>query len=94
MASILPVKLPTGYDFGYAVSIIDPVVSNDPEATYTSFQLENNPGLIAIMNTLASEKLALDSDDITGARRTANQRVNLAANFIAALPYTFALEGR
>ena len=86
--------LARGYDYGYAVTVIDPAISTDPEASWSSAELSENPAHIAVMNTLASETMELGNSDISGVRRTANSRMNYAANFIAMLPYTFALEGK
>jgi hypothetical protein len=86
--------LARGYDYGYAVTVIDPAISTDPEASWSSAELSENPAHIAVMNTLASETMELSNSDISGVRRTANSRMNYAANFIAMLPYTFALEGK
>lgn len=86
--------LARGYDFGYVVTVIDPSISTNPDASYSSMELESDTGLVAVMDDLTTETLPLDDTNITSTRRTANRRVNYAANYIAMLPYTFALEGK
>lgn len=86
--------LARGHDFGYAVTVLDPSISTDPTAIYPSSDLMNDARLVAVMNTLAAQTMQLASPNITTTRRTANYRVNYAANFIATLPYTFAMEGK
>lgn len=86
--------LARGWDFGYAVTVLDPLISTDPEATYSSAQLFSDARLVAVMDTLAAETMQLTSSNITTTRRTENRFVNYAANFIAMLPYTFVLEGK
>ena len=86
--------LARGHDFGYAVTIIKPTISTNPEATYSSLELTVDTDLIEVIDTLAAETIALDDSNVTFTRRFANQRVNYAANFIAMLPYTFAMEGK
>ena len=81
-------------DFGYAVTVINPEISTNPEATYSSLELTGDADLVDVMAALAAETMALDDSNVTGTRRTANRRVSYAANFIAMLPYTFAMEGK
>jgi hypothetical protein len=56
-------------------------------------ELETEPALIALVDSLAGQILALDSID-TDDRRDANERIGRAINFIAATPYIFVQEGR
>ena len=86
--------LARNWDFGYAVTVLDPSISTDPEATYSSNDLTSDARLVAVMNGLAAETMDLASPDITTTRRGENNRVSFAANFISMLPYTFALEGK
>jgi hypothetical protein len=86
--------LARGWDFGYAVTRIDSNISSDPQATYSSEQLTTDPDLVAVIDGLAAETMLLDSPNITSTRRYENQYMSRAAQFIAMLPYTFALEGK
>lgn len=86
--------LARGHDFGYSVTVLDSSISTDPTTVYSSSDLTSDPKLIEVMNTLAAQTMQLASPNITTTRRTANRRVSYAANFIAALPYTFAMEGK
>jgi hypothetical protein len=82
-----------GLDFGYLVTDLDPGLSDDPDTTYSSSDLLNDPRLLAVRAAIAVKTMDLDSAD-AGLRAEANRRMNLATSFISALPYTFAMEGR
>jgi len=56
-------------------------------------ELETEPALIALVNSLSVQSLPLDSID-TDEKRYANERIGQAINFIVATPYIFAQEGR
>lgn len=77
--------LAEGKDFGYLAD------SANPEASYTNNQLKSG-SLASLLSSLENQTLALDSVKV-GARRQANLRAGLAANFITMTPFMFATGG-
>jgi hypothetical protein len=65
----------------------------DLSRVITSMELETEPALIALVNSLSTHSLPLDSLD-TDEKRYANERIGGAINFIVGTPYIFAQEGR
>jgi len=65
----------------------------DLSRVITSLELETEPTLIALVNSLSTQLLPLDSI-ATDEKRYANERIGQAINFIVATPYIFAEEGR
>jgi hypothetical protein len=65
---------------------------DDLERIVTSYDLETDPALIALVDDISGYSLALGSPD-TDIRHAANQQVGMAINFIVATPYMFAQEG-
>jgi hypothetical protein len=63
------------------------------ERVFTSTELETEPALIALVDNLSNQTLALNSID-ADERRRADERIGLAIHFIVATPYIFAQEGR
>jgi hypothetical protein len=66
---------------------------DDVEHVYTRTELESDPDLVALIETLAGSTVDLDSAD-PGDRAAADVRLGQAINFIAGTPYVFAEEGR
>ncbi len=58
---------------------------------YGAAEFTADPELDALVAALASERVDLDAPD-EATRRTANERMNLAAGFLSVLPYAFAEE--
>ena len=69
------------------------VSPEDLSRVITAMELETEPALIALVNSLSTQSLPLDSID-TDEKRYANERIGQAINFIVATPYIFAQEGR
>ena len=89
--------LATGNDLGYALTRVDPGRFSDPNAEYSSADINNESGdtgpLKDIVDGFAAATVALDHPTIAQ-RKNANRNISRAALFIATLPYTFALEGK
>lgn len=85
--------LALGTDFGQLVTELAPAISTNPDARYSSAQLLGDARLTALLVSLAARPVALDGID-PAIRSEANRRMTLAAQFIAMMPYSFALEGR
>jgi len=66
---------------------------NDPDRVITSQQIRSDPSIQQLVNQLGNMKVDLQSPN-AGLKRTAQQRVGGAFNFIAATPFIFAQEGR
>jgi len=73
--------------------LIDLVSPEDLSRVITSMELETEPALITLVNSLSAQSLPLDSID-TDEKHYANGRIGQAINFIVATPYIFAQEGR
>ncbi len=84
--------LARGDDFAYLA--VEEGLIADIDFAYSSDALVNDPGASALLATLAAEHVDLGSTDIKDTRRLANERVGQAVQFIAMLPYTFAVEGQ
>ena len=84
--------LARGDDFGYVA--VNEGVAADRARAFTTVDLTDDVDLAALLATLGAETLPLGSTDIKGVRREANARVGQAVQFIAMLPYTFAVEGQ
>lgn len=67
--------------------------SSNPNAVYSTANIEADSGLQASMESWGNTALALGGDD-SSERRQANYCVGLAVNFIAATPFSFVQEGR
>lgn len=65
----------------------------NPEAIYDAQTIENDITINDLYNDMQVARLDLASDD-ENKFETANYRVGLAVNFISALPYAFAQEGK
>jgi hypothetical protein len=74
-------------DLNYLVS------PEDLSRVITAIELETESALIALVNSLSTQTLPLDSID-TDEKRYANERIGQAINFIVATPYISAQEGR
>ena len=83
--------LAKGTDFGYLASITYPGVFTADQA-FSSTDIENNPDLHALYDSLKHDIINLESEDPV-LRKKANENIGLAVNFITATPYVFALEG-
>jgi len=59
----------------------------------TPIELDTEPALIALVNSLSNQTMALDSID-ADVKQYSNERIGQAINFIVATPYIFAQEGR
>lgn len=71
-------------------TFVDP---NNPEAVYSTTDIENNTTINELYSDMQIANIDLNSD-IENSRLSANQRVGLAIAFIAATPYAFAQEGK
>lgn len=81
--------LARGSDFGTVAADVTGLPST---AHYTVGDIAGSAELTALIDDLGSEPLELWSAD-PDTRRDANRRMNLAVNFIAVLPFAFAIEG-
>jgi hypothetical protein len=81
--------LASGYDFGWTVN---QALGYPPEQSYSSAEISVSP-LLEIDSANAATLMDLASQDPV-ARRTANEHIGMAVNFITVLPYTFAMEGK
>ena len=72
------------------VSLASP---EDLDRVITSMELETESSLMELVDNQASQTLALNSLD-PDERRSANERIGQAINFIAGTPYIFAQEGK
>jgi len=79
--------LATGTDAGYALD------HTQPDRVFSSAEISGDAALQTALENWGRSTLALGGPD-SEARRTANQRVGQAINFMAAIPYTFAQEGQ
>lgn len=84
--------LARGDDFGYVVA--EALLPFDRAHAFSTDELSNDSDLSALLASLGAETIALGSTDIKGDREEANARVGQAVQFIAMLPYTFAVEGQ
>ena len=82
-----------GKDFGLLITELAPAVSTDSLAYYSSEQLTTDPGLLGVIDMLASTSLQLNNNS-SASREEANTQIDLAVSFIAALPYTFVTAGQ
>lgn len=69
------------------------VSPEDVDRIITSREVETEPALIALVDNLATQTLALNSAD-SDERLRANERIGQAINFIVGTPYIFVQEGR
>ena len=69
------------------------VSPEDLSREISTMELETEPALIALVNSLSTQLLPLNSID-TDDKHYANERIGQAINFIVATPYIFAEEGR
>jgi hypothetical protein len=83
--------LATGRDFGYQVS--QSVAGADPETVYGSDEIQNDAALQAIVAGHAATIMDLNSSD-PAVQEIQNERIGYAVNFMTALPFSFALEGK
>ena len=80
--------LATGTDFNL---LAHEELGQPLDRPYGVADFATDPALGALVAALASERVELDAAD-EAKRRTANQRMNLAAGFLSVLPYAFAEE--
>ena len=69
------------------------VYPSEPGRVVTLNELETDAAVIAVVDALGAQALALDSGD-QNERMAANERVGQAVNFIASTPFMLAQEGR
>lgn len=84
--------LERGDDFGHLAA--EEMLPYDRDHAFSTDELNNDPGLVALLATLGARSIALSSSDVKGDRAQANARVGQAVQFIAMLPYTFVVEGQ
>jgi len=78
--------LATGLDAGYTLD------QNNAERVFSSSEISSDTDLQTAMNNWASTQMALGGDD-SAERRTANENIGQAINFLNAIPFIFAQEG-